>query len=176
MTDRFAVEDRQGTRVFQAPRQFWLIRDSTITMSPFTVVKRDYFTELTSTGISRREDIHGRLICPRASTLTEAGQASPDGLGMYKKSKRHFSAGPVDIQPHETDLWDQMGDIAPHSLVLPNLLDWGADTISRSRQQGSDFNAQCLLRFKPQWHQVMSYSQANGPQANGGGYEGIDQR
>ena len=89
---------------------------------------------------------------------------------MFKKSKRLFSVSPVDIQPHETALRNQMGDIAPHSLGVPNLLDWGADTISRSRQRDSDFNAQRLLRFKPQWYQVISYSQANG-----GGYEGIDQ-
>ena len=26
---------------------------------------------------------------------------------MYKKSERHFSAGPVDLQPYEMDLWEQ---------------------------------------------------------------------
>ena len=49
---------------------------------------------------------------------------------MDKKSERHFSAGPVDMQPYEMDLWEQMGDIAPHSLVVPHLLDWGVYTIS----------------------------------------------
>ena len=54
------------------------------------------------------------------------------------KSERHFSAGLVDMQPYAMDLWEQRGDIAPHALVVPHVLDRGADTIARSRQWDSE--------------------------------------